>query len=211
MSAPRLVLASRSPQRRAILKQLGVDFEVIPADVEEGSAGAPRELVVENARRKAEAVAERGEDARTVIGADTAVALDGRVYGKPRDEAEGRAFLAALSGRAHEVWSGIALVGPGFCPAGRAAREAAVPEPARRPGQARVAAAVTEVRFRRLERADIDWYLASGEWRDRAGGYAIQGRGAALVERIAGDYWNVVGLPVAELVRLEPGLVRENA
>jgi septum formation protein len=191
---PPLVLASRSPQRSAILEQLGVRFEVVPADVEEESGGVPDEVVVENARRKARAVAHGQGADRAVLGADTAVALDDRLLGKPRDEAEARAFLEALSERTHQVWSGIALVDP---PAGPEGGSVAI----------RAAAAVTEVRFRRLERREIDWYLATGEWRERAGGYAIQGRGAALVERIAGDYSNVVGLPVPELVRLLPRLV----
>jgi septum formation protein len=177
-----LTLASRSPQRRAILEQLGIEFEVAPADVEEVVKGDPSSVVVENALRKARAVS--GE---RVLGVDTEVVLDGRVYGKPADEAEAETFLRRLSGRTHEVWSGIAL---------------------RRDGDERTSNARTRVRFRRLEQADIEWYLAAGEWRDRAGGYAIQGRGAALVEAIDGDYWNVVGLPVAELVRLAPELVR---
>jgi septum formation protein len=177
----RLVLASGSPQRRAILEQLGVDFEVVVPDAEELAEGEPRELVVENALRKARAVAADGP----VLGADTAVALGGAVYGKPRDEAEAEAFLRALSGRVHEVHSGIALIDG---------------------GRERTAAARTEVAFRDLDGATLGWYLATGEWRGRAGGYAIQGRGAALVERIEGDYWNVVGLPVAALLGLEPHL-----
>jgi septum formation protein len=178
-----LILASRSPQRRAILEQLGVPFEVVPADVEETVKGDPPAVVMENALLKARAVP--GE---RVLGVDTEVVLDGRVYGKPADAAEAETFLRRLSGRTHEVWSGIAIRREG--------------------GDERTAVACTQVRFRRLEQADIDWYLATGEWRDRAGGYAIQGHGAALVEALDGDYWNVVGLPVAELVRLAPDLVR---
>jgi septum formation protein len=178
-----LTLASRSPQRRAILELLGVAFEVMPADVEERTKGDPPALVVENALRKARAVP--GE---RVLGVDTEVVLDGHVYGKPADADEAATFLRRLSGRTHDVWSGIAL------------RDAN--------GAERTAAARTGVRFRLLEQADLDWYLRTEEWRDRAGGYAIQGRGAALVEAIDGDYWNVVGLPVAELVRMAPDLVR---
>ena len=178
-----LTLASRSPQRRAILEQLGVQFEVVPADVEEVTRGDPRAVVVENALRKARAVP--GE---RVLGVDTEVVLDGHVYGKPADQQEAETFLRRLSGRTHEVWSGIAVCGP--------------------TGAERTGNACTRVRFRLLEQADIDSYLATGEWRERAGGYAIQGRGAALVEGIEGDYWNVVGLPVAELIRLAPELVR---
>jgi septum formation protein len=177
-----LVLASASPQRRAILEQLGVEFTVSPADVKELSEGEPRELVIENALRKARAV----EGAR-VLGADTAVIIDGIVYGKPRDSQQARRFLERLGGRKHQVWSGLALVEEG--------------------GQERTAAAVTHVTFRELTPAQLEWYLGTGEWRERAGAYAIQGRGSALVERIEGDFWNVVGLPVPELLRLVPDLL----
>jgi septum formation protein len=173
-----LILASRSPQRRAILEQLGIDFRVEEPEVEELTGGDPRRLVLENARRKAAAVA-----GSRVLGVDTAVVLDGRPFGKPGDEAEAETLLRRLSGRAHEVMSGIAL---------------------RLDRGERSDVAVTRVRFRLLEQPDLDWYIASGEWKGRAGGYAIQGRGAALVESIEGDYLNVVGLPVATLLRLAP-------
>jgi nucleoside triphosphate pyrophosphatase len=172
-----LVLASRSPQRRAILEQLGLDFRVVEPEAEELRQGAPRELALENALRKARSVP--GE---RVLGVDTEVVLDGRVFGKPVDEQEAETFLRRLSGRTHEVISGIAICGPH--------------------GLERSDAAVTRVRFRLLEQHDLDWYVLSGEWRERAGGYAIQGRGAALVSEIEGDYLNVVGLPAALLVRL---------
>lgn len=189
MTSARLVLASASPQRRAILTQLGLDFDVVAPEVEELSEGEPRALVIDNALRKARAV--RAADAarglrRTVLGADTAVVVDGKAYGKPGDEEEAEEVLSLLSGRSHEVRSGIALID----------------------GEAeQTAAACTIVRFHRLEEPMLRWYLESGEWRDRAGGYAIQGRGAALVEAIEGDYWNVVGLPVAELLRMRPDFV----
>jgi septum formation protein len=179
-----LILASRSPQRRAILEQLGVDFRIEGPEVEELTTGDPRRLVLENARRKVAAVG-----GHRVLGVDTAVVLDGRPFGKPRDEAEAEAFLRRLSGRTHEVMSGIAL---------------------RQGAAERSDVAVTRVRFRMLEPPDVAWYLASGEWRERAGGYAIQGRGAALVQEIEGDYWNVVGLPVAALLRLAPDLLRRS-
>ncbi len=179
---PALVLASRSPQRHAILEQLGVPFTSEVPHVEELTEGAPRPLVIENALRKARAV-----EGGRVLGADTAVVLEKAILGKPRDEGEAAGFLRRLSGRTHEVWSGIALV---------------------EQGQERTAAAVTRVTFRALEDADVDWYLASGEWRERAGGYAIQGRGAALVRGVDGDYSNVVGLPVTALMELVPSLVR---
>ena len=160
-------------------------------DVEEVAEGEPAALVVENALRKARAVAGDGAPptvsgaARLVLGADTAVALGDRVYGKPRDEREAETFLRALSGRVHEVHSGIALI---------------------EGGEEQSASTVTEVRFRDLDEPTLRWYLDSGEWEGRAGGYAIQGRGAALVERIDGDYLNVVGLPVSTLLRLKPSL-----
>jgi septum formation protein len=184
-----LVLASRSPQRRAILEQLGIDFVVVPADVEEETNGEPRHLVTENALRKAQAVAAaRGhEPGETVLGVDTTVVLDGRVFGKPASADEAETMLRRLSGRTHEVWSGIALVTG---------------------GDERTAAACTRVRFRRLEEPDLRWYLGSGEWREGGGGSAIQGRGAALVEAVEGDFWNVVGLPVRELLGIAPELAR---
>jgi septum formation protein len=182
-----VILASGSPQRKAILEQLGVAFTVVVPVVEELADGDPRAVVEENALRKARAV--RADE--PVLGADTAVVLDGRIYGKPRDRDEAERSLRELSGREHEVMTGIAL---------------------RHPTQAeRSAVAVTRVRFRELQRSDIAWYLETGEWRGRAGGYAIQGKGAALVEAIEGDYWNVVGLPVPALLALEPGLLRESA
>ena len=176
-----LTLASASPQRRAILAQLGVEFDVVVPQVEELTEGDPRATVAENAVRKARAV-----EGDVVLAADTEVVLDGRVFGKAADAAEAELFLRRLSGRTHEVWGGLAL---------------------RNGGNERTASAVTRVRFRRLEAADLAWYIGTGEWRDRAGAYAIQGKGAALVEEIEGDFWNVVGLPVAELVKLAPELL----
>jgi septum formation protein len=181
-SAATLILASRSPQRRAILTQLGVEFEVVVPDVEEVGEGEPGALVVENALRKVRAVS--GD---LVLGVDTTVVVDGRSYGKPGNEEEARTVLSLLSGRVHEVWSGLAL------------HEGA--------GE-RTATAVTSVRFRELDDDLLRWYLGSGEWRERAGGYAIQGRGAALVESIDGDFWNVVGLPVPALLDLAPDLLK---
>jgi septum formation protein len=181
LPAERLTLASRSPQRRAILEQLGVEFKVENPDVEELHDGWPRQVVVENALRKARSV--QGE---RVLGVDTAVVLDGRIFGKPGDAEEAATFLRRLSGRTHEVISGVAL---------------------RRGSDERTEVAVTRVRFRLLEQHDIDWYLRTAEWRERAGGYAIQGRGAALVAEIEGDYWNVVGLPVPALLELVPDLL----
>jgi septum formation protein len=158
----------------------------MPANVRERDAGPAEEVVRENALAKARAVAAALEPERTVLGVDTEVVLEGRLYGKAADELAAREQLVQLSGRVHEVWSGMALVSA---------------------SSEQTAAARTLVAFRVLDEALIDWYLSSGEWRERAGAYANQGRGAALVERIEGDYWNVVGLPVAKLLELAPDLL----
>jgi len=147
--------------------------------VQELSAGEPRAVARENARRKAVAV-----DAALVLGVDTDVALDGAVLGKPRDARAAEDFIGRLAGRTHEVVGGIAL--------------------ARHGELVSEAVEVTEVRFRDLSAAEVRAYVGLGEWRDRAGGYAIQGRGAALVRSISGDYLNVVGLPLARLLDLLP-------
>jgi septum formation protein len=179
-SPPPLVLASTSPQRRAILAQLRIPFELAePAYEEDDPPGADAiELVRVHARGKARSVDDAG---RIVLGVDTAVVLDGRVYAKPADPADASRMLAALGGRTHQVVSGLCL---------RAAGWEAVEHD------------VTLVTFRALTGREVAAYGATGEWEGRAGGYAIQGAGAALVERIEGDYLNVVGLPVALLVRL---------
>ena len=176
-----LVLASRSPQRKRILEQLGVEFRVVPADVEEVTEGEAREVVVESATRKARAV-----EGDLVLGADTEVYLDGRVFGKAGTEADAEAHLRTLSGRTHEVWGGLCLIDA---------------------GTQRTGHTVTKVTFAPLTEREIAWYLGTGEWRDRAGAYAIQGRGSALVDAVEGDFWNVVGLPVAELRRMAPHLL----
>ena len=180
--APPLLLASTSPQRRAILEQLGLPFDVVaPRYVEDDGPGVdPVELVRARAQGKARSVAaEAGE--RPVLGVDTAVVLDGRVYGKPAAAEEAVEMLEALGGRTHEVVSGLCLLTPGW---------------------EIVEHDVTRVTFRDLTPRDLAGSMASGEWEGRAGGYAIQGAGAALVARIEGDYLNVVGLPAALLVRL---------
>lgn len=177
-----LLLASTSPQRPAILRQLGIPFEVVaPRYEEHGRAAAdPVELVREHAAGKARSVAaDAGE--RPVLAVDTAVVLEGCSFGKPGDASDAEAMLERLAGRAHEVVSGLCLVTPGW--------EVLEHE-------------ATRVVFRSLTPRDLAAYVATGEWRGHAGGYAIQGRGAALVERIEGDYANVVGLPAALLVRL---------
>jgi len=181
LAAP-ILLASTSPQRRAILEQLGVPFEAVAPRYEESDASGtpPEELVRIHAAGKARSVAESAGD-RPVLGVDTEVVLDGRVYGKPSTAEEAAEMLDALAGRTHEVLSGLCLLTPGW--------EAIEHE-------------VTHVTFRELTPRDLAGYLATGEWEGRAGAYAIQGRGAGLVERIEGDFLNVVGLPAAVLVRL---------
>ena len=185
MSAPPvapLLLASTSPQRRAILEQLGIPFEVTaPGYVEHDPPEADAvELVREHAVGKARSVAAEAGD-RPVLAVDTAVSLGGRIFGKPAAAAEAEAMLEELAGETHVVVSGLCLLTPGW---------------------EVVEHASTRVTFRPLTPRDLAANMAQGEWEGRAGGYAIQGRGAALVEEIDGDYLNVVGLPAALLVRL---------
>lgn len=179
-----LVLASTSPQRSAILTSLGVPFCIEAPDYDEVPIpGSPEEVVQERALGKARSVAARIA-ARPVLGVDTEVVVeDGEVLGQPADAVAARAMLAHLAGREHRVLSGIALLGE---------RE-------------QVAVAETRVRLVALDDAELDAYVARGEWRGRAGGYAIQETGAALVHSIIGDYANVVGLPVALLGELLAG------
>jgi len=171
----RLLLASTSPQRRVILEQLRIPFDVVaPRYVELGDDP------VEHAVGKARSLA--GEAAgRPVLGVDTTVVCEGRVYGKPANAADAVRMLTALAGRTHEVVSGLCLVGDGWEQVGREA---------------------TRVTFRPLTEREAGAYVESGEWEGRAGGYAIQGLGASLVTGVEGDYLNVVGLPGALLVRL---------
>ena len=190
----RLILASGSPRRREILSALGIPFEVVVPETEELSEGVPEEVVVENARRKAAAGlhAVKAEPRSTIaLGVDTEVVLGGRLLGKAGNRDEARERLEALAGRTHTVLSGLVL--RGAAPAGD--------EPVERTGVAR-----SEVAFRRLDRVILEAYLASGEWRGRAGAYAIQGLGSLLVERLEGDFSNVVGLPVRLLLDLAPEL-----
>ncbi len=164
-----LILASRSPQRTAILTQLGIAHVVEPADVAELTEGDPTQVALENARRKA-------GDRPGTLGVDTLVAANDRIYGKPTGEAQARQTLLSLSDRTHRVISGLVYEGDGIT-------------------------VTTEVTFRDLSDV-VDWYIATGEWQGRAGGYAIQGKGAALVRGLRGDYLNVVGLPVSALLDL---------
>jgi septum formation protein len=148
--------------------------------VDELEEGDPEAVALANARAKARAVAARHPGER-VLGADTVVALDARILGKPEDEVQAADWLAALSGRTHRVLCGLCLIGP------QGEREGLD---------------VTEVAFRDLSQREVRDYVAGGEWRGKAGGYAIQGRGAGLVRSVSGDYYTVVGLPVAALLEL---------
>jgi septum formation protein len=179
----RVVLASGSPQRREILGKLGVEFEVVVSGVEELADGDPEVLVVENARRKARAVAAEREG--LVIACDTDVVLDGEVLGKPADAAEAREYLERMSGRAHEVLSGLVVL---------------------EGGEERSGLERTSVVFKDLSEAEKRRYVAFGEWEGRSGGYAIQTLGSTLVERVEGSVSNVVGLPVGLLFELAPRL-----
>lgn len=176
-----LVLASGSPRRRTVLAALGLDFDVRPPELAEELRGG--ESAAAAARRLAEEKAAAVEAAadELVLAADTIVALDGRLLGKPANPAEAVEMLAALGGRAHTVVTGIAL---------------------RHADGHWSSVARTDVVFRPLERAEIDAYVATGEPLDKAGAYGIQGFGAALVERIEGDFYNVMGLPIPALLEL---------
>lgn len=159
-----------------------MEFEVVVPGVDELSDGDPERLVVENARRKARAAARDGD---TVIACDTDVVLDGEVLGKPADEAEAREYLERMSGRAHEVLSGLVVL---------------------EGGEERLGLERTAVVFKRLSTAEKERYVRFGEWRGRSGGYAIQTLGSTLVERLEGSVSNVVGLPVGLLIELAPRL-----
>lgn len=205
----RITLASGSPQRREILRKLGVDFEVVVPGVEELTGGDPDVEVLENARLKANAARAGGADggvphgggrgasehmgepaatgsARLVLACDTDVVLDGKALGKPADEGEAREYLERMSGRPHTVISGLVVLAD---------------------GEERSGLERTSVTFKQLGEAEVDRYVRFGEWRGRSGGYAIQTLGSTLVERVEGSVSNVVGLPVGLLVELAPELL----
>lgn len=186
MSDPPVVLASGSPQRRDILDRLGIAFEVRVSGAAELVEGDPEEIVVANALLKARAVIDP-DRRELVIGCDTDVVIDGRIIGKPESGDAARRYLELLSGRSHQVVSGLAVLGP-------------------EPDRVRSGLARSEVTFRRLDTAAIGRYINFEEWRGRAGGYAIQGRGSALVAAVEGDIANVIGLPVGLLFELAPEL-----
>ncbi|HEX2392589.1 MAG TPA: Maf family protein [Solirubrobacterales bacterium] len=214
-TATRVILASGSPQRSEILQKLGIEFEVLVPGVEELSGGDPEAEVIENARRKAWAVAVSraggavggptpeealatagggGSPAATgharggvmIIACDTDVVLDGRALGKPADAAEARSYLDRMSGRAHVVMSGLVVL---------------------EGGEERGGLEKTTVVFKHLNEAEKRRYVEFGEWRGRSGGYAIQTLGSTLVERLEGSVSNVVGLPVGLLAELAPRLL----
>lgn len=191
--APELILASASPRRRDLLRAIGLDPRVEPAEVDEtpDPGEDPSELVLRLAVAKARAVAGAPAGAgqpsgdRIVIGADTVIDCDGEVLGKPVDRADARRMLEQLSGRSHVVATGVAVVG--WC-RGRSVEASAIDR--------------SRVTFRALSAAEIEWYLDSGEPMGKAGAYAIQGLGSLLVERLEGSYHGVVGLPLVVLDRL---------
>ena len=176
-----LILASKSPRRQALLSRITDDFVVIPSGAEEANLGSPREQVLASARIKARTVGVKHPG--IILGADTVVVLEDHVMGKPRSRQEAEAMLRALSGRSHFVFTGLYLwntdtnVEREFC-------------------------AETEVSFRTISDFEIEWYLSSGEYSDKAGAYAIQGRAAVFIESIIGEYTNVMGLPLCDLSRL---------
>jgi septum formation protein len=180
-----LILASASPRRREILQAVGWPFETLAVDVDESRLLREEAVayVERLARKKVEAAAKE-RPRRLVIGADTVVVVDGQILGKPLDEVDARRMLRLLSGRWHEVLTGVALLRGG------------------NPARHLVAHEKTEVRFKPMTATEINWYVATREPLDKAGAYAIQGRAALFIEEIRGDYWNVVGLPVQLVYKL---------
>lgn len=190
---PPLVLASSSPRRRELLQAIGLPFIVHPPSLDEGrperfdSRDAIRRWVAETAAAKAAEVAASYGPERWILGADTIVVLDREILHKPRDEAEAVAMLDRLQGRTHTVMTAVALHRGGAEPGPREVVE-------------------TEVTFYAATRAELEAYVAAGESLDKAGAYAAQGRGALIIERIEGCYFNVVGLPVASVARMLRGV-----
>ncbi len=178
----RVILASGSPRRRELLGEMGVEFEIDVPDVDETVGGTPDKMVAVLAERKARAVAER-RDGGLIVAADTLVALDDRALGKPADDEEAKEMLRALSGRTHDVFTGVCVL------------DAAS-------GRAMVEAVRTGVRFREISDAEIEAYVATGEPRDKAGAYAIQGGAGAFVDGYEGSRTNVIGLPVEKLTEM---------
>jgi septum formation protein len=174
----KLILASASPRRAEILRTVGWPFEALAVDIDESRrAGEEAAAYVERvARAKAEAAALRAPGS-TILGADTVVVIENEILGKPRDDEDGRRMLRLLRDRWHQVLTGVAIVNV-------------------ETGSSKVAHEVTEVRFAEMNEDEIGWYVATGEPKDKAGAYAIQGQGARFIREIRGDYFNIVGLPV---------------
>ncbi len=191
-----IILASQSPRRKELLEQIGLEFEICPAQGEEViTKSVPEEVVMELSKQKAEEVAamvssfgEEHKDITTpsdilVIGADTVVAYDGKILGKPVDEADAKRMLTMLSGNTHSVFTGVTLV---------------LIDKSGRAGEL-VFYEKTDVKMHKMSEAEIDRYIATGEPMDKAGSYGIQGKCAIYIEKIDGDYNNVVGLPITRI------------
>ena len=177
----KLILASGSPRRKELLELADISFEIVVSEIEEtiGAYSSPADIVMSLALQKASAVVEHHEDS-VVLGADTIVTYESRILGKPKDEAEAKEILQLLSGKTHEVYTGVALV----------SKEKTITFYER-----------TEVMFWELTEEEIDAYIGTKEPLDKAGSYGIQGKGSIFVQHIQGDYYSVVGLPIARLVR----------
>lgn len=186
MLKQKIVLASKSPRRAEILTAVGWEFETIAANIDETRMELEDAVtyVERLARTKAETVAKTISSHRLVLGADTVVVIEGEILGQPRDDDEARRMLNLLSGKWHEVVTGVALVG------------------AEKPTRVALEHETTRVRFCEMSANEIDWYVSTGEPSDKAGAYAIQGRGGIFIEEIQGDYFNIVGLPVRLLYEL---------
>jgi len=183
MTQPHLILASASPRRRELLRLISNDFEVAPAHGDEHSnAESPEQRVIEIAQHKAEAVVGAARQG-IVVGADTSIEFEGELLGKPHNRQQAEDMLRRLSGKKHTVLTGLCVARTDD-------------------GRTLTDCVKTEVWFKSLSQAQLGWYLNTGEYKDKAGAYAIQGRGALLVDRIEGDYYNVMGLPVARLAEL---------
>lgn len=180
MLKQKIVLASKSPRRAEILTAVGWEFEAVAANIDETRMETEDAItyVERLARSKAETVAKRISDHRLVLGADTVVVIEAEILGQPRDDEDARRMLNLLSGKWHEVVTGVALIG------------------AKEPTAVLVKHETTRVRFCEMTAEEIDWYVSTGEPSDKAGAYAIQGKGGIFIEEIQGDYFNIVGLPV---------------
>ena len=181
-----IILASQSPRRKELMGQIGLKFKVISPNVDEHMEGnpSPAQLVEELSLRKARAVERQADGETLIVAADTVVALEGTVLGKPEDEREAFAMLSALSGNSHRVYTGVTVLQGDRAVTGHEE---------------------TRVTFRELEPEEISHYIATGEPMDKAGAYGIQGLGALLVSGIDGDYFNVMGLPVFRLGQMLTG------